>query len=98
MDRRRRRRPILLGWYKGGKVGGYVTIAAVTGGRAGNAWGPEFDVGQTRLAPFGAPKGKWWSRLPHYHRGRYGPEGAPLPGRHRPWQPKSPDTSFRDRF
>lgn len=41
-------------------------------------------------------------RLPHYHRGKYDSIGNPLKGqgfkRHRPWETKSNDSSFGDRF
>ena len=55
-----------------------------------------------RIAPFGTghPTGQY----PHYHRSTPNPAnpGQSLPGqgigRHRPWDVKSPDTSFWDRF
>lgn len=57
-----------------------------------------------RVAPFGNrtpnPYGKW----PHYHRNVPNPTkpGQSIPGqgigRHRPWETKSPDKSFWDRF
>jgi len=84
------------------------TIAAYSGalafGAYGHSSGAEFNVGRNfRIAPFGSPKGAWYSRLPHYHRTKKCPiTGETLPGqgggRHRPWQKKSPDTSIKDRF
>jgi hypothetical protein len=59
--------------------------------------GRELKIGENlRIAPFGNrtphPQGKW----PHYHRrGKGAGQGK---RRHRPWEKKSPDTSFWDRF
>lgn len=63
------------------------------------AFGKDF-----RLAPFGNRTRIPVGRAPHYHR-RGGPpneRGEAPPGqgigRHRPWETKSPDKSFWDRF
>ena len=56
-----------------------------------------------RIAPLGNRTGNPYGRWPHYHRRGVDPAtGITLPGqgigRHRPWQTKSPDVSFWDRF
>ena len=65
--------------------------------------GKEISIGRnTRIAPLGNrtghPLGKW----PHYHSRRFSPSGEVKPGqgigRHRPFETKSTDTSFWDRF
>jgi RHS repeat-associated protein len=57
-----------------------------------------------RIAPFGNRTGDRYGKWPHYHRrGDVDPatgktqEGQGV-GRHRPWEIKSPDKSWRDRF
>jgi len=66
--------------------------------------GREISVGPNfRLAPFGNRTGNVFGRWPHYHRRVVDPAtGQTVPGggigRHRPWQPKSTDNSFWDRF
>jgi hypothetical protein len=66
--------------------------------------GSEFVIGPNwRIAPFGNRTGHPIGRWPHYHRrGALGPDGKPLPGegmnRHRPFEKKSCDTGFCDRF
>ena len=63
--------------------------------------GKEISIGKNfRLAPFGNKRG--YSR-PHYHRRKFLPNtGKTRPGqgigRHRPWEKKNCDTSWRDRF
>jgi hypothetical protein len=78
-------------------------IAAAAGAR----WyqvGFEISFGRNfRIAPVGNRTGNRYGEWPHYHR-----RGAPLPngriapgqgiGRHRPWEPKSTDTSLKDLF
>jgi RHS repeat-associated protein len=49
-----------------------------------------------RVAPFGNRTGHLQGRWPHYHR-RGTNEGQGI-GRHRPWETKSVDQSFWDRF
>ena len=56
-----------------------------------------------RIAPFGNRTGHPIGRFPHYHRrGRPLPNGQTPPGqgigRHRPWEKKSTDKKFTDRF
>ena len=76
------------------------------GGRVANfaKCGKEIKIGNNfRVAPFGNRTGHAIGRYPHYHR-----RGAKLPngntkagqgiGRHRPWEKKSSDRSWRDRF
>jgi len=78
-------------------------LSLVTGG-AGYATGFEAKlVANLRIAPFGNRTGHALGRYPHYHRrGVDAATGDTLPGqgigRHRPWETKSPDTSFWDRF
>ena len=53
-----------------------------------------------RIAPFGnrrQPGTRWYGLLPHYHRRKPGVPGQGI-GRHRPWETKSTDKSFWDRF
>ena len=69
--------------------------------------GPEFNIPRTgiRFAPVGGRKGnRLSSNLPHYHRRVIDPKypQQPMPGqgmkRHRPWESKSTDKKFTDRF
>lgn len=67
------------------------------------AEGREFKVSPNlRIAPFGNRTGDPVGRFPHYH--RRGPlvDGKAPPGqgigRHRPWETKTPDKGFWDRF
>jgi RHS repeat-associated protein len=87
--------------------GGATTIATVGWGatRAGYTTGREFSAGRWRFSPFGNSNGnRWVERVPHYHRSVPDPlnPGQSVPGqgigRHRPWETKSPDTSFWDRW
>ncbi|HEX8584312.1 MAG TPA: RHS repeat-associated core domain-containing protein, partial [Allosphingosinicella sp.] len=61
--------------------------------------GREISAGKNwRFAPFGNRVGEnWFNRAPHYHRRSPDTPGQGI-GRHRPWEKKSPDTSFWDRF
>lgn len=76
--------------------GGCAVGAAVTG--------QEFRMGNIRIAPLGNRTGHPTGRYPHYHRGVPDPKspGNSLPGqsprRHRPWDTKSTDKTFLDRF
>jgi RHS repeat-associated protein len=65
--------------------------------------GREINLGpNARIAPFGNRTSHPTGELPHYHRRVTAPNGKTLPGqgigRHRPWDVKSTDTSFWDRF
>jgi RHS repeat-associated protein len=68
-------------------------------------YGKEIEIGENcKIAPFGNRAGDPIGRWPHYHRRVPNPnrpgEGMPGQGlkRHRPWERKSPDKSWRDRF
>jgi RHS repeat-associated protein len=80
-------------------LGGVASTLAV----ADMAMGREIPIGKNlRLAPLGNRTGKPVGELPHYHRRGVGPNGVTKPGqgigRHRPWETKSTDKSWRDRF
>jgi RHS repeat-associated protein len=68
--------------------------------------GQEFVVGAgakpARIAPLGNRTGHPTGRYPHYHRRAIDVNGNTRPGgtlkRHRPWDKKSTDTSWKDRF
>jgi len=65
--------------------------------------GKEISFGKDlRIAPFGNRRGNQFGKWPHYHRRGTGDDGKTIPGqgigRHRPWETKSTDTSFWDRF
>lgn len=66
--------------------------------------GRELSFGRDlRLAPFGNRTGNKFGELPHYHRRGMDPAtGQTRPGqgiaRHRPWEKRSTDKSFFDRF
>lgn len=55
-----------------------------------------------RVAPFGNRTGNQLGKFPHYHQRVVDPCGNTLPGqgigRHRPWETKSTDTSFWNRW
>jgi RHS repeat-associated protein len=67
-------------------------------------YGKEFRIGKVRLAPFGNRNPKWprphpRGRWPHWHVDKGpAPTYKPWDKRHRPWDTKSNDTSFWDRF
>jgi hypothetical protein len=78
--------------YMGGALAGIILNV-----RGFTARGNELSIGANfRLAPWGNrtnhPLGRW----PHYH--RRGTEPGQGINRHRPWETKSPDKSWRDRF
>jgi RHS repeat-associated protein len=82
-------------------------IGGVIGGGFGTGWGRGREIGLPgggRIAPFGNRTGHRYGRWPHYHRRIPDPQapGNSLPGqgigRHRPWEPKSTDQCWRDRF
>lgn len=65
--------------------------------------GYEISAGKNfRIAPFGNRTGHPLGRFPHYHRRVTDPKGETMPGqgigRHRPWESKSTDKSFWDKF
>lgn len=65
--------------------------------------GREIQIGKNfRIAPFGNRTGHPIGRFPHYHRRVMDKSGETLPGqgigRHRPWESKSTDTSWKNRF
>ena len=65
--------------------------------------GKEFKIGKNfRIAPFGNRTNHPYGRYPHYHRPRFDKKDQPKKGqgkkRHRPWEPKSNDKGFWDRF
>jgi hypothetical protein len=65
--------------------------------------GRELTFGKNlRIAPGGNRTGNSYGTWPHYHRRGVDAEGNSLPGqgigRHRPWEPKSTDKRFLDRF
>jgi RHS repeat-associated protein len=65
--------------------------------------GREFQVTQNfRIAPWGNRTGHPTGRYPHYHRRAFDPNGDVKKGgsikRHRPWDTRSTDRSFWDRF
>jgi len=69
----------------------------------GYARGVEISFGKNfRAAPFGNRTGHPTGRYPHYHRRGVDSTGQTKPGqgigRHRPWDTKSTDTGFGDRF
>lgn len=84
-------------------LGGAAAGAAVGGMCAAAATGAEIAIGGMRFAPFGNRTGNPTGELPHYHRRTVDPTtGQPAPGqgigRHRPWDTRSTDRSFWDRF
>lgn len=85
---------VIGGAAAGGAVGGMCSMAVT---------GAEVTIGGVRLAPFGNRTGNPTGELPHYHRRVLDPmTSEPAPGqgigRHRPWDTRSTDTSFWDRF
>jgi RHS repeat-associated protein len=82
---------------RGAVRGATNTVRAVRAGR-------EPTIGGIRVAPLGNSTGHPIGRYPHYHRGVPDPArpGNSLPGqganRHRPWETKSTDAGFWDRF
>lgn len=80
------------------------TLGTAGGGSVGFRFGREITFGRNmRIAPFGNRTGHRYGELPHYHRRGIDPStGRVIDGqglkRHRPWEPKSTDRSFWDRF
>jgi hypothetical protein len=80
------------------------TSALMVGGAQGIRGAREITLGKNfRIAPFGNNTGHPIGRFPHYHRRGIDPitkqtyPGQGI-GRHRPWETKSTDISFWDRF
>jgi RHS repeat-associated protein len=83
-------------------------VGAVVAGLAvnyiGYETGAELAIGDNfRIAPWGNRTGHKFGRFPHYHRrGCPDADGKTPPGqgigRHRPWEAKSPDKNWWDRF
>lgn len=94
------------GWYAGGLATGVVTTTIIggTGGYRGYQAGREIagKSGNWRIAPFGNRTGNSLGKYPHYHRRGMNSSGVTKPGqgigRHRPWEKKSTDISFWNRF
>lgn len=87
-------------WGEALRVG---TGALIGGATTAFMYGTEFVIGGLRLAPFGNRNGGLNNQLPHYHRRVVNPvtkETIPGQGvgRHRPWDTKSTDKTFCDRF
>ena len=80
------------------------TLGTAGGGSVGFRFGREITFGRNmRVAPFGNRTGHRYGELPHYHRRGIDPAtGQTLPGqgigRHRPWEVKSTDRSWWERF
>jgi RHS repeat-associated protein len=80
------------------------TLLTAGTGSVGVRLGREITFGKNvRIAPFGNRTGHPQGELPHYHRRGVDPiTGETKPGqgvgRHRPWETKSTDKSFWDRF
>lgn len=83
---------------------GRVAGGAALGGMCSMAvLGAEISAFGMRFAPFGNRTGNPTGQLPHYHRRSFDPmTGQTAPGqgigRHRPWDSRSTDTSFWNRF
>lgn len=66
--------------------------------------GKEFKIGKNwRIAPLGNRTGKKVEELPHYHRRGIDPKTGKTKdgqgiGRHRPWENKKHDKSYKDKF
>ena len=94
------------GAYTGGTYAGYGWGAGLAGAGLyrGYQLGWELSLGRNfRIAPFGNRTGHPTGRFPHYHRRGVDPAtGQTRPGqgigRHRPWDTRSTDRSFGDRF
>ena len=83
--------------------GSAVGLATGSGPARWVKFGEEIKFGSNlRIAPFGNRTGNQFGRFPHYHRRVTGSNGQTVGGqgigRHRPWETKSNDTSFFDRF
>jgi uncharacterized protein RhaS with RHS repeats len=84
-------------------AGGVITGGGVGGACSMAVTGSEIVLGDSRIAPFGNRTGNPTGKYPHYHRRGIDPtNGKTIPGqgigRHRPWDLKSTDKSFWDRF
>jgi uncharacterized protein RhaS with RHS repeats len=93
------------GYYDAGKYTGYAWGVVIVAGGAARGYnsGAEISAGRNfRVAPFGNRTGHPTGRFPHYHRRAVDQTGQTLPGqgigRHRPWDSRSTDRGFGDRF
>lgn len=81
-----------------------LTLAPIGWGARGYRLGREISQGRNfRVAPFGNRTGHRTGRYPHYHRRGMNRSTGDVHsgqgiGRHRPWDAKSTDRSFWDRF
>jgi RHS repeat-associated protein len=91
-------------WTPDTAVATTTTLLSGGAGSVGVRFGREVTFGSNvRVAPFGNRTGHSLGELPHYHRrGLDSVTGNTTPGqgigRHRPWETKSTDKSFWDRF
>jgi hypothetical protein len=95
--------PAPLAPYAAGAIYGMSLSGGISAGLFCTA-GREIKIGKNiRIAPGGNRTSNRYGKLPHYHRRveskvpGHGKEGQGL-SRHRPWETKSNDTSFWDRF
>lgn len=90
-------------WYKGGEIVGMTatSFVPVKGGQAIRA-GRELGTKNFRVAPLGNATNHAIGKYPHYHRRSRDSSDNTKPGqgigRHRPWEKKSTDKRFGDRF
>ena len=93
--------------YQWSKMGGQVVGTVALSGALYTSWsrGWEISIGRSvRIAPWGNRTGHPVGRYPHYHRrgGFLDSKGNTPPGqgigRHRPWEKRATDRSWRDRF
>jgi len=84
-----------------GELAGGFMLAPIFGGVIR---GSEYGIGinGARIAPFGNRTGHPTGRFPHYHRRVLDSKGNVKPGgslkRHRPWDKRSTDKTWWDRF
>ncbi|MGL4854115.1 MAG: hypothetical protein ACRC37_02560 [Lentisphaeria bacterium] len=94
------------GAYTGGIITGIATTALVSGRATYVGYKNGSEIASKsknlRIAPFGNRTGNKLGRFPHYHRRGIDKSGNTRNGqgigRHRPWEKKSSDKNFRDRF
>jgi RHS repeat-associated protein len=79
-----------LDWWETGKS---TLLGGIMGGFSGYGTGRqglEYSGQNWRLNPWGSSTGRWFERMPHYHRRVLDAQGSTLPGQgirwHRPWQ------------
>ncbi len=89
---------------KGGRVVRALKAATGPVKRTLSGWrsGRELSIGKVRVSLGNSKTLNSVARKPHYHRVKIGDNGKPLQGqgmrRHRPWEKKSTDKQWRDRF